>query len=59
MRDAVRAEVPGLVGRGAVSEEVAGTLAATDATTIHRLLGWVPGPEVHPRPPEPAARAIW
>ena len=44
MRDAVRAEVPGLVGRSAVSEGVARTLSSTDATTIHRLLGWVPGP---------------
>ena len=44
MRDAVRGEVSGLVGSGAVSEGVARTLAATDATTIHRLLGWLPGP---------------
>ena len=44
MRDAVRAEVSGLVSRGAVSEGVGRILAATDATTIHRLLGWLPGP---------------
>ncbi len=44
MRDAVRGEVSGLVERGAVSERVARALAATDATTIHRLLGWFPGP---------------
>jgi exodeoxyribonuclease V alpha subunit len=44
MRDAVRGEVAGLVDRGAISEGVARTLAATDATTIHRLLGWFPGP---------------
>ena len=44
MRDAVRGEVSGLVGSGAVSEEVGRTLAATDATTIHGLLGWLPGP---------------
>jgi exodeoxyribonuclease V alpha subunit len=44
MRDAVRGEVSGLVGSGAISEGVAQTLAATDATTIHRLLGWLPGP---------------
>jgi len=44
MRDAVRAEASGLVGSGAVSEAVGQTLASTEATTIHRLLGWFPGP---------------
>ena len=44
MRDAVRGEVSRLVGSGVVSEQVGRSLAATDATTIHGLLGWLPGP---------------
>jgi exodeoxyribonuclease V alpha subunit len=43
MRDAVRAEVPELVRSGAISEQVERALANTEATTVHRLLGWVPG----------------
>jgi exodeoxyribonuclease V alpha subunit len=44
MRDAVRGEVPALEQSGAISPAIGLSLARTDATTIHRLLGWLPGP---------------
>jgi exodeoxyribonuclease V alpha subunit len=44
MKDAVRAEVPVLEGSGIITSSMAQALAGTGATTIHRLLGWFPGP---------------
>ena len=44
MKDAVRAEVPALEVSGTITASLARALAGTDATTIHRLLGWLPGP---------------
>jgi exodeoxyribonuclease V alpha subunit len=43
LNEAVRAEVPVLRELGVISAEVAATLNAVEATTIHRLLGWRPG----------------
>ncbi len=44
MKEAVRAEVPALEEAGIVGASVVQSLADADATTIHRLLGWRPGP---------------
>lgn len=50
MRDAVLGEVPGLSASGSIGAEIATMLAGTQATTIHRLLGWLPGSKfVHDR----------
>ena len=59
MRDAVRGEVSGLVGSGAVSEEVGARLAASDATTIHGLLGWLPGPGSPTTARTPCRPSLW
>jgi exodeoxyribonuclease V alpha subunit len=44
MTEALRAEVPLLEQSGTISASLGRTLTATDATTIHRLLQWRPGP---------------
>ena len=44
MTEALRAEVPLLEQSGTISPSLGRTLTATDATTIHRLLQWRPGP---------------
>ena len=44
MTEALRAEVPLLERSGTISASLGRTLTATDATTIHRLLQWRPGP---------------
>ena len=44
MKEALRAEVPILEQSGTISPDLGRTLTATDATTIHRLLQWRPGP---------------
>ncbi len=44
MKEALQAEIPVLEQSGTISPALGRTLSATDATTIHRLLQWRPGP---------------
>ena len=55
MKEALRAEVPVLEQSGTISPSLGRTLTATDATTIHQLLQWRPGPRVPARPSQPTS----